>query len=798
MAYFTARDDEPAEVCQARVRDCDVYVGLIGLRYGTAVRDRPQVSYTELEFDTATEAGKPRLVFVLDEDTAAPIPPGRLLDRDPGLQARQRAFRAKVLESGVLAAMFATPEQLEVLLLQALQETRPATQPSGGQRHRAGLPAAPDLVGREAEVAALVGAWLEVPPRPVAVLGAPGIGKSSICLAALHDPQTAERFGGRRWFVRCDGATSAEALLSGVAAELGVIGDGPGDLADRVTGVLGAGPGVVVLDNFETPWAADPVPVEELLRSLAAVPGAGVAVTSRGAGRPAGLRWADSAMVSPLPLAEARRLFLNVAGPGLSGDPGLDGLLGELDGVPLAVELLGYAAQGQPIGQVAVRWRRERTGMLQRMGGDRPELSVAVSIEASIRSPLMTGPGRRLLSLLGALPDGIAHQDLEAVLPDDGLAGAAVLRQLGLVFDEGDRLRTLAPIREHIAAAHPAPTADLDTAVGHYAQLAASIGYQVGTSEGTGAVARLQGETGNITTMLTQAATDRRTQELADAVRGLAEYWRFTGATQPQLARTALEAVTIYGIPVQQAATLSALGLLALDQSDHDTARDYYQQALALYQQAGSVVGEANCIFGLGEIARERSDYDTARDRYQQALPLYQQAAQLLGEANCIRALGDIARERSDHDTARDRYQQALPLYQQAGDVIGEANCIFSLGEIALDQSDYDTARDRYQQALPLYQQAEDVLGEANCIQGLGDIARERSDHGTARDCYQQALSLYQAVAEPYSIGQSHIRLARLCPAGKERSGHWTAARQAWASIGRGDLIESDADEFDE
>jgi len=82
----------------------------------------------------------------------------------------------------------------------------------------------------------------------------------------------------------------------------------------------------VVLDNFETPWTADPLPTEELLRMLAAIPGVGLAVSARGTGRPAGLRWADFAMVSPLPLAEARRLFLNVAGPGPGDDPGLDAL----------------------------------------------------------------------------------------------------------------------------------------------------------------------------------------------------------------------------------------------------------------------------------------------------------------------------------------------------------------------------------------------------------------------------------------------------------------------------------------
>ena len=66
MAVFPAAGQPAAQLCAEKVRECDVYVGVLGTRYGSPVRDRPDVSYTELEFDTATEAGLGRLVFLLD------------------------------------------------------------------------------------------------------------------------------------------------------------------------------------------------------------------------------------------------------------------------------------------------------------------------------------------------------------------------------------------------------------------------------------------------------------------------------------------------------------------------------------------------------------------------------------------------------------------------------------------------------------------------------------------------------------------------------------------------------------
>ena len=186
MADFPSADLPAADLCRQRVRSCDVYVGVLGTRYGSLVRDRPEVSYTELEFETATEAGLERLVYVLDtEADMTRIPPSRLIDLELGL--RQEAFRRRVQDS-LIAQQFTDPATLGQLVERSLRELGGRRRISEAASQLVRLAPRPVfLAGREGLLAELDARLAGGPgPRLVALCGLAGAGKTSAAVEYAH------------------------------------------------------------------------------------------------------------------------------------------------------------------------------------------------------------------------------------------------------------------------------------------------------------------------------------------------------------------------------------------------------------------------------------------------------------------------------------------------------------------------------------------------------------------------------------------------------------------------------------
>jgi CheY-like chemotaxis protein len=264
MADFPAADQPAAELCAQRVRSCDVYVGVLGTRYGSPVPDRPEMSYTELEFDAATAAGLPRLMFVLNTGAAdVGIPLAQLIDYSFG--ARQEAFRRRVQASGLVTQSFASPDELGRLVERSLRELADARQGAGPLPPDSvlrvwSIPARnPVFTGRDELLAALRDRLLTGGKAVVQALeGMGGVGKTQLAIEYAH------RFAADydvTWWINAEQAGLIGEQFAALGAALGCIQTGADSGTARAAVLADLrqhGRWLLVFDNAENPAAISP------------------------------------------------------------------------------------------------------------------------------------------------------------------------------------------------------------------------------------------------------------------------------------------------------------------------------------------------------------------------------------------------------------------------------------------------------------------------------------------------------------------------------------------------------------
>jgi hypothetical protein len=182
---FHPSERPPAELCRRTVLGCDLLVLICGFRYGTPVPERPEFSYTQLEYETAHEAGLPILALLLGDDAEG----DREVYVDLAFGVKQEEFRARLRTAGLTVAEIADPGQLENRLLRALVDLAAGVAPAGnapgelsaGDRNEfAGI----ELICRDLPLALLLSAYRVVRGDNVPI---DGLGDAAAIVARLAD-----------------------------------------------------------------------------------------------------------------------------------------------------------------------------------------------------------------------------------------------------------------------------------------------------------------------------------------------------------------------------------------------------------------------------------------------------------------------------------------------------------------------------------------------------------------------------------------------------------------------------------
>lgn len=113
MEFFGALPDTPKEECLRLVRASNIFVGIIGMRYGS-VDNADGKSMTQLEYEEAQAVRLPTLMYLIDEEHHPVLP--KHVDTGVGAE-KLMAFKAKLKNSHVINT-FTSPEDLAAKVTQ--------------------------------------------------------------------------------------------------------------------------------------------------------------------------------------------------------------------------------------------------------------------------------------------------------------------------------------------------------------------------------------------------------------------------------------------------------------------------------------------------------------------------------------------------------------------------------------------------------------------------------------------------------------------------------------------------------
>jgi tetratricopeptide (TPR) repeat protein len=777
MAYFAARDSAPSDYCTAMVARADVYVGIIGLRYGASVRGRPALSYTELELETATARGLPRLIFLIREGSPF-LPPA---DQPAEHGARQQAFRRRLPEAGTTVAWIVSPADLEIRLHQSLVELGPRLETTAAATRTLPRDVAA-FTGRGEELDQLLTVVAETARsgRAVgvsAIDGMAGVGKTAFAIHAAH--RVAPQFPDGQLFLDLHAHTAGQHPVT------------PADALRALLLNMGVGPQVMPpdLDGRAALWrdrlagkrmliVFDDAAGHEQVRPL--LPGAAtclVLITSRR--RLAALEDVEPLTLGTLPPRQAAQLFTRLIGArAQDAEAAAVAELVDLCGhLPLAIGLLAGRLRSHP--SWSVRHLADTlTGARDRLAEMHAE-NVAVEAAFDLSYEDLSADQRRLFRRLGLHPGREIDAFAAAALDDAGLAHAG--RQLDALhghhlIDEPlpGRYRLHDLIRAYartLALQDDATSSDTAVdrllyfylhatiaAVGHIAPRdgptigsAASLPAEIpDLPTRKSASAWLEMERTNLGACFDHAATHARHGHAVHLAHAMAPFLRLAGHWDQAVTvhRAALTAAGLIGDRVGQADALADLGIVQRLMGESSAAISSLSEALDLYRGLGDRAGQANALTNLGIVHHLTGAYWAAVASLSEALDLYRDVGDRLGEANALCNLSASPYATDQYRAATASLTRAIELYRDLDDRLGVARAFIFLGNVQMVTAELPAALASFTEAEYLFGDLEDRLGRAQALNNIGMVQKLTGDYPAATTSLTEALDLFRDLGD--------------------------------------------------
>ena len=556
--------------------------------------------------------------------------------------------------------------------------------------------------------------------EPIALIGAGGIGKTSVALTVLHHDRIEARFGENRRFIRCDQFPASRAhFLARLSKVIGAGVENPEDLAP-LRPFLSSHRILIILDNAESildPQGTNAQEIYSVVDELCQFKTICLLITSRITTVPRDCKRPE---IPTLSMKAACDIFYGIYGDG-GGSSIANDLLQRLDFHALSIILLATTASHNAWGydRLAKEWETQRAQVLQTDYNE----SLAATIELSLASPTFCklGPDARdLLGVTAFFPQGIDEENVDWLFP--------TIPNRKYVFDKFCALslthRTngfvtmLAPIRDYLGPRYPQSSPLLcATRDNYFSRLSVDLDPQ---EPGFREAQWIVSEDVNVEHLLNVfISIDTNTDDIWNACRHFVEHLYLYKPRQ-----------TVLGSKIE-----------ALPDDHHFKAR---------------------CLFELSGLIGELGDHEERKRLLTLTLELERQTRNGYWIAKTLQYLSDVNRLLELHDEGIRQAKEALEIFERIDETVDQVECSNNLAWLLFSNGQLDDAEEVASNAINTVSKEGSEFLICQLHRVLGDICGSKGEKEKAIHHFETVLRIASTFDWHDELFWTHHHLAEL------------------------------------